>query len=112
MRVLFVWRICSAICGLVISRDEQKHPLIKVSLYAEVVKKMLKFIFLFHNGVKSSFIGDFVEKVSLIKVFIFVRILLKLRRCDEAKLLILCICENEQDGVKVWDIDVIEWYTI
>ena len=28
------------------------------------------------------------------------------------KLLILCICENEQDGVKVWDIDVIEWYTI
>ena len=42
MRVLFVWRICSAICGTVISRDEQKHPLIKVSLYAEVVKKMLK----------------------------------------------------------------------
>jgi hypothetical protein len=30
--------------------------------------------------------GDFVEKVGLIKVFIFVRILLKLRRCDEAKI--------------------------
>ncbi|MDR4163751.1 hypothetical protein FO494_04730 [Bacillus paranthracis] len=44
----FVWRICSAICGLVISREEQKHPLIKVSLYAEVVKKMLKiYIFCF-----------------------------------------------------------------
>lgn len=38
MRVLFfVWRICSAICGLVISRDEQKHPLIKVSLYKEEI---------------------------------------------------------------------------
>ena len=24
------------------------------------------------------------------------------------RLLILCICENEQDGVKVWDIDVID----
>lgn len=60
----FVWRIC-----------------------AEIVKKMLKnYIFCFLMVQRCSFIGSFVEKVGLIKVFIFVRILLKLRRCDEAKI--------------------------
>ncbi|MFC9563682.1 hypothetical protein ACFTR8_09050 [Bacillus cereus] len=72
---------------LIISGDEQKSPLIKVSLYAEIVKKMLKnYIFCFLMVQRCSFIGSFVEKVGLIKVFIFVRILLKLRRCDEAKI--------------------------
>ena len=57
----FVWRIC-----------------------AEIVKKMLKIkFFCFILLSRCSFIGGFVEKVGLIKVFIFVRILLKLRRCNE-----------------------------
>ncbi|WP_170956611.1 hypothetical protein [Bacillus cereus] len=58
--------------------------------------------------------GDFVEKVGLIKVFIFVRILLKLRRCDEAKIthFYVYVKKRASLGVKVWDIGVIEWYTI
>ncbi|WP_205752887.1 hypothetical protein [Bacillus cereus] len=75
------------------------------------MKKMLKIkFFCFILLSRCSFIGGFVEKVGLIKVFIFVRILLKLRRCDETKFthFYVYVKKRASLGVKLWDIGVIE----